>query len=78
MFSRPIINSSTFLKHNSITHESYIEQYAQNEYFKDLYANLSKGNKIEELDYHVHEKLLYHIGNLSIPQSERVHLKGST
>ena len=74
MLSRPIINASTILKHNSITHESYIKQCAQDEDFKELYATLSKVNQIEELDYHVHEKLLYHLGNLHIPQSERNNL----
>lgn len=32
--------------------------------------------EIEELDYHVHDKLLYHLGKLCIPQSERVNLIG--
>ena len=47
MLSRPIINASTILKHNSIMHESYIQQYTQDVYFKDVYANLSDGKKIE-------------------------------
>jgi len=29
MLSRPIINASVIIKHNSIMHEIYIEQYAQ-------------------------------------------------
>lgn len=29
MLSRSIINASTILRHNSVLHESYIEQYAQ-------------------------------------------------
>jgi len=28
MLSQPIINASTIFKHNSVLHESYIEQYA--------------------------------------------------
>jgi len=51
--SRPIINASTILKHNSVLHESYIEQYAQDIDFKDVYATLSQGKRVEELDYHV-------------------------
>ena len=43
MLSRPTINASTILKHNSVMHESYIEQYAQDVDFKDLYATLSHG-----------------------------------
>ena len=43
MLSKPIINTSTIFNHNSVLHESDIEQYAQNLYFKDVYANLSHG-----------------------------------
>ena len=53
MLSRPIINASTILKHNSVLHESYIEQYAQDMDFKYVYATLSQGKRVEELDYHV-------------------------
>ena len=72
MLSRPIINASTILKHNSVLHESYIEQYAQDIDFKDVYATLSHGKQVEELDYHVKDQLLYHFGKLCIPQTERV------
>ena len=71
MLSRPIVNASVILKHNSIMHESYIEQYAQDEDFKDVYATLCQGNHIKELDYHVHNKLFYHLGKLCIPHGER-------
>ena len=53
MLSRPIINASTILKHNYVLHESCIEQYAQDMDFKDVYATLSQGKIIEELDYHM-------------------------
>jgi len=36
MLSRPIIIASTILRHNSVMHESYIEQYAQDIDFKDV------------------------------------------
>ena len=45
MLSRPIINASTILKHNSVMHESYIEQYAQDIDFKDVYAALSNAKR---------------------------------
>ena len=72
MLFGPIINASTILKHNSVLHESYIEKYAQDINFKDVYATLSQGKRVEELDYHVNDRLLYHCGNLCIPQTERV------
>lgn len=72
LLSRPIINASTILKHNSVLHESYIEQYAQDMDFKDVYETLSQGKIVEELDYHVKDRLLYHCENLCIPQTERV------
>ena len=46
MLSRPIINESTILKHNSMLHESYIEQYAQDIDFKDVYATFSQGKRV--------------------------------
>lgn len=72
MFSRPIINASIILKHNSVLHESYIKQYAQDIDFKDVYETLSHGKQVEELDYHVKDQLLYHFGKLCIPQTERI------
>ena len=57
MLFRPIINASTILKHNSVLHDSYIEQYAQDVDFKYVYATLSKGKRVEELDYHVKDRL---------------------
>jgi hypothetical protein len=57
MLSRPFVNASIVLQHSSLSHESYIEQYARDEDFKDVYETLIHGTKVEELDYHVHEKL---------------------
>jgi len=74
MLSRPIINASTILKHNSVLHEIYIEQYAKYIDFKYVYATLSHGKQVEELDYHVKDQLLYHFGKLCIPQIERVNI----
>ena len=70
IISRPIVNSTIILKHNSIMHESYIEQYVNDSDFQYVYENLSKGNQSEELDYHMHKILLYHLGKLCIPQGE--------
>ena len=44
MLSRPIFSVATILKHNSILHESYVEQYSLDSDFKDVYANLCQGN----------------------------------
>ena len=72
MHSRPIISASTLLKNDSIVHESYIEQYASNVDFQDVHASLSKGNQVEENDYHIHKKNLFHLGKLCIPEGERL------
>jgi hypothetical protein len=74
MLSRPPSTIATILKHNSITHESYIEQYVEDKDFKEVYATLSNGKRAEELNYHIKDKLLYHLGKLCIPESERVHV----
>jgi len=65
MFSRPLVNASTILEHNSLARESFVEQYARDNDFKDVYGNLH-----EELDYHVHDNLLYHLGNIFIHRYE--------
>ena len=67
MISRPIISDTNLLKNDSIIHESYIEQYASDDDFKGVYANLSEGNQVEENDYHLHNNLLFHLGKLCIP-----------
>lgn len=72
MLSRPFINASTILKHNFVLHESYIEQYSQDMDFKYVYATSSQGKRVEEMDYHVKDRLLYRCGKLCIPQIERV------
>ena len=74
MLSRPIVSVATSLKHNFVLHEIYIEQYALDNDFQDVYASLSQGNQVEELDYHLHDNLLYHLGNCCIPRGERVNI----
>ena len=39
-------------------YEIYIEQYAYDSDFQDVYESLSQGNQIEELDYYVDNSLL--------------------
>ena len=67
MLSRPIVNLSIILKQNSVMHESYIEKYAYDSDFQDVYESLSQGNKNEELYYHEHSSFLYQMGKLCIP-----------
>jgi len=67
MLSRPIVNSSIIISHNYVLHESYVEQYANDSDFQEVYASLTQGIQIEELDYHVHNSFLYHLGKLCIP-----------
>jgi hypothetical protein len=72
MLSRPPIVSSIVLKNTSLSHDSYVEQYSINEDFKELYAKLTLGAQVE--NYCLQGKLLYHLGKLCIPTSERVHV----
>jgi len=67
MLSRPNVSALVILKHNYIMHESYVEQYALDSNFKDVYATLCQGNQVGELRYHVCDELLYHLGQLCIP-----------
>jgi hypothetical protein len=71
MISRPPIFSSIILKNASLSHDSYIEQYAIDEDFKELYTNLTLGAHVE--NYCLQGKLIYHLGKLCIPTCEGVH-----
>ena len=64
MLSILVINVAILLKSNSAFPESNVEQYAQDADFQEVYLNLSQGHQVEELDYHVHDNLLYHLGKL--------------
>ena len=43
MLSRPPIVASIVLKNASLSHESYIEQYATDDDFKEIYEKLTNG-----------------------------------
>jgi len=53
--------------------KSYVEQYALDDEFKDVYATLCQGKQVEELD-HVHDQIFCHLGKISIPRDERVNI----
>ena len=78
ILSRPILNATILLKNHYVLPESYVEQYAHDANFQEVYLNLSQGHQVEELDYHVHDNLLYHLGKLCVPQGESKCHKGST
>jgi hypothetical protein len=72
MISRPLIVASIILKNASLSHERYIEQYAIDGHFKEVYTDLTLGAQVE--NYCLQGKLLYYLGKLCIPTSERVHV----
>jgi hypothetical protein len=60
--------------HSPVMHESYVEKYALDTDFKEVYDTLCHSNHVEELYYHVHDNILYHLGKLCIPQGERINI----
>jgi hypothetical protein len=72
MISTPPIDASIILKNKPLSHDSYVEQYAIDEDFKEVHEKLTHGAQIE--NYYLQGKLLYHLGKLWIPSSERVHV----
>jgi hypothetical protein len=56
MLSRPPIFASIILKKDSLAHDSYIEQYSDDEDFKDVYERLTHGSQVE--NFHLQDKLL--------------------
>jgi hypothetical protein len=72
MLSQPPFVASIILKNAYLSHDIYIEKYAIDEYFKEIYTKLTLGAQVE--NYCLQGKLLYHLGKLCIPTSERVHV----
>ena len=68
------LNASVVLQNGSLKHESYIEQYSTDVDFKDIYESLTHGTQVEEVNYHIHDRLLYHLGKLCIPKTQRAHV----
>ena len=74
MLSRHPTNASIVIQQSPLVHASYVEQYTKDEDFKEVYESLRNGYQNEELNYHINDKLLYHLGKICIAQSERVHV----
>ena len=74
MLSWLLTNASIVIQQSPLVHASYVEQYTKDEYFKEVYESLRHGYQNEELNYQINDKLLYHLGKICIPQSERVHV----
>jgi hypothetical protein len=72
MLSRPPNATYIILKNASLSHDSYVEQYVVDDDFKEVFEKLTHGAQVE--NYCVQGKLLYLIGKLCIPTSERVHV----
>ena len=47
MLSRTIISALVILKHSPIMHESYVEQYALDTDFKEVYETLCHSNHVD-------------------------------
>ena len=74
MLSRPLTNALIILQNSPLSDDGYIEQYTHDEDFKAVYESLMNGTKNEELNYHVNDKLLDHLGKICISPNERVHV----
>jgi hypothetical protein len=47
MVSIPPIVASIILKNTYLSHDNYVEQYAIDEYFKEVYEKLTHGAQVE-------------------------------
>jgi hypothetical protein len=73
IFTRPIVSASVIFKYNTIMHDSYVEQYALDVDFKDVYETLCRTNQVEEFHSYVRGELWY-LGKLCFSQHERVNM----
>jgi len=72
ILSRPPISVSIVFQNASLPFESYVEQYVDDDDFKEIYAKLNHGSQVD--NYHLHGNFLYHLGKLCIPTNERIHV----
>ena len=72
ILSRPVINASTILRYNPLAHEIYVEKYARDDDFDEIYDALTHDS--QQSDYYIHDGLLQHLGKLCIPRDERVNV----
>ena len=72
MLSRPSLNASVVLQNSSLKHECYVEQYSTDDDFEDIYESLTHDIQIEEINYHIYDRFLYHLGKLCVPKTEKV------
>ena len=72
MLSRPpIVATIVILQNSSLMHEGYKEQYVYDPDFQNIYHRLTLGNGNRNIELHMHDGLLYHLGKLCIPKGER-------
>ena len=71
MISILSLNTSVVLQNNSLKLEINVEKYSIDVDIKGIYESLTHGTHIEEVNFHIHDRLLYHLGKLCIPQTER-------
>ena len=74
MLSRLVVNALLIMKNMYLAHDSYVEQYAKDDDFRDVYEALTKDICNEGIDYNMHNNLLYHLGKLCISMDERVNV----
>ena len=74
MLSRPLINEPVISKHTSLAHEFFVEQYAKDDDFRDVYEALTNEKHNEEVNYHVYNNILFHLGNHCTPRYKRVNV----
>jgi len=72
MLSHPPISAFVVFQNVSLSLESYVEQYANDSDFKEIYAKLTRGPQVD--NYYLQGNLLYHLGKLCILSDERVHV----
>jgi hypothetical protein len=61
MLSRPVVNPFLIMKNTSLVHDNYVEKYARDDEFRDVYAALTKGICNQGVYYHMNNNILYHL-----------------
>lgn len=66
LFIPLIATIDIILQNISLMQEGFKEQYVVDHNFQDIYHRLSHGNINGNIDFHVHDGLLFHLGKPSV------------
>lgn len=73
LLPKAVVNALLVMKKTSLALDSYVELFANDDKFKEVYDAFNKGIQ-KGVKYHLHTNILYHLGQICVPKDERVNV----